>query len=257
MLYKVSRLKSKPRRYRQPKEALFGGVRRARISSQSAKRAMRVSDVFKDAVKVPTGTRTKKLVKHLADKLELTGIDREWAENHALEIAKDLYAKMDRRSELETSVLLYISEKEIDEILRFLTEAQENATEPDIKTFGKQLAKQLEKRTSAPDIALFGRMLAENPELNIDAACQVAHAISTHEVNTASSTILPPSTISHPRIPAVPVCWAWCPSTPQRTTVAAELTGSSSSRTWAEMPISPARLSALSCELSLSSCLLA
>ena len=33
-----------------PKEALFGGVRRARISSQSAKRAMRVSDVFAQAV---------------------------------------------------------------------------------------------------------------------------------------------------------------------------------------------------------------
>jgi CRISPR system Cascade subunit CasC len=37
-------------------------------------------------------------------------------------------------------------------------------------------------RTRAPDIALFGRMLAEKPELNLDAACQVAHALSTHRV---------------------------------------------------------------------------
>jgi CRISPR system Cascade subunit CasC len=36
--------------------------------------------------------------------------------------------------------------------------------------------------TSAPDIALFGRMLAEKPELGLEAACQVAHAISTHRV---------------------------------------------------------------------------
>jgi CRISPR system Cascade subunit CasC len=43
--------------------------------------------------------------------------------------------------------------------------------------------KELKSRTSAPDIAMFGRMLAEKPELNIDAACQVAHAISTHRVN--------------------------------------------------------------------------
>jgi CRISPR system Cascade subunit CasC len=43
----------------------------------------------------------------------------------------------------------------------------------------------IKNRTSAPDIALFGRMLAENPNLNLDAACQVAHAISTHEVATA------------------------------------------------------------------------
>jgi len=34
----------------------------------------------------------------------------------------------------------------------------------------------------AADLALFGRMLADRPERNIDAACQVAHAISTNKV---------------------------------------------------------------------------
>lgn len=34
----------------------------------------------------------------------------------------------------------------------------------------------------ALDVALFGRMLADLPEKNQDAACQVAHAISTHAV---------------------------------------------------------------------------
>ena len=97
----------------------------------------------------------------------------------------DLYAKMDRRSEQETSVLLYISDEEIDEIVRFLAEARKIDTEPDVKAFCKRLVKELANRTSAPDIALFGRMLAEKPALNIDAACQVAHALSTHEVNTA------------------------------------------------------------------------
>lgn len=168
-----------------PKEALFGGVRRARISSQSAKRAMRVSSVFKGAVAVPTGTRTKKLVTHVVDKLGGDETEREWAEKQALAIATNLYAKMDRRSELETSVLLYLSDEEICEIVDLLAQARANDTEPDIKAFGKGLVKQLANRTSAPDIALFGRMLAEKPELNIDAACQMAHAISTHEVNTA------------------------------------------------------------------------
>lgn len=32
------------------------------------------------------------------------------------------------------------------------------------------------------DMALFGRMVADDPSLNFDAACQVAHAISTHAV---------------------------------------------------------------------------
>jgi CRISPR system Cascade subunit CasC len=35
----------------------------------------------------------------------------------------------------------------------------------------------------AIDVALFGRMLADMPEKNQDAACQVAHAISTHVVD--------------------------------------------------------------------------
>ena len=34
------------------------------------------------------------------------------------------------------------------------------------------------------DIALFGRMVADNPSLNEDASAQVAHAISTHAVQT-------------------------------------------------------------------------
>jgi CRISPR system Cascade subunit CasC len=52
--------------------------------------------------------------------------------------------------------------------------------------------------TDAPDIALFGRMLADRPETNVDAACQVAHAISTHAVKaqtdffTAVDTLLEP-----------------------------------------------------------------
>ena len=34
------------------------------------------------------------------------------------------------------------------------------------------------------DVGLFGRMIADSPDLNVDAAVQVAHAISTHAVDT-------------------------------------------------------------------------
>ena len=47
--------------------------------------------------------------------------------------------------------------------------------------------KEIEGRISATqvsaDIALFGRMLAEQPARNTEAACQVAHPISTHKVD--------------------------------------------------------------------------
>ena len=186
-----------------PKEALFGGVRRARISSQSAKRAMRVSDVFAQAVNAPIGIRTKRLVAHVAKRLQEQNseIIDEWAMEKMIDfITKAKYDKKpdelkrdedsDELGGGKTRILLYISEKEIDEIAQFLKELWEAEQQifgekPDIGKFTRQFVKKLANRTSAPDIALFGRMLADNPELNIDAACQVAHAISTHEVNTA------------------------------------------------------------------------
>ncbi len=40
----------------------------------------------------------------------------------------------------------------------------------------------LRKKHKGVDIALFGRMLASNPEFNVEAAVQVAHAITVHKV---------------------------------------------------------------------------
>ncbi len=55
-----------------------------------------------------------------------------------------------------------------------------------VKTaLGKELAESIEKILDgkrAADIALFGRMLADLPTKNVEAASQVAHAISTHKV---------------------------------------------------------------------------
>lgn len=168
-----------------PKEAIFGGVRRARISSQAAKRAMRVSDVFKQALHAPTGIRTKLLIKEITGHLAAHGVDEGAAAAYAGEVITKLFAGLDKKSPNKTSVLVYISEGEIAYIVdHFLAAAQRGET-PDTAELVKAFVKQLANRTSAPDIALFGRMLAEKPELNIDAACQMAHALSTHEVNTA------------------------------------------------------------------------
>ncbi len=60
--------------------------------------------------------------------------------------------------------------------------------------------KRLKKNSFAADIALFGRMVADDKNMNIDAACQVAHAISTNEVEmkmdffTAIDDLLPDDT---------------------------------------------------------------
>jgi len=46
----------------------------------------------------------------------------------------------------------------------------------------KSIVERLKNATISSDIGLFGRMLAEHTEHKIEAACQVAHAISTHAV---------------------------------------------------------------------------
>jgi CRISPR system Cascade subunit CasC len=174
-----------------PKDALFGGVRRARVSSQSAKRAMRVSDVFKGALghETPTGTRTKLINNELVERLKKNDVPEQDALDIVAAFIGATFAKPDSKNPRKTSVLVYISQQEFDWIAKQLTaaylEAPENAAKELVSETKTKFDKQFKNRTSAPDIALFGRMLAEAPTLNIDAACQVAHSLSTHEVTTA------------------------------------------------------------------------
>ena len=44
-----------------PKEALFGGINRARISSQCLKRTIRQSEIFREAMAGHLGVRTRRL----------------------------------------------------------------------------------------------------------------------------------------------------------------------------------------------------
>jgi len=53
------------------------------------------------------------------------------------------------------------------------------AGDPDDNVF---LPKKEQIAHGAPDIALFGRMLADRTDMKVEAACQVAHAFTTHRV---------------------------------------------------------------------------
>lgn len=166
-----------------PKESLFGGVRRARISSQCAKRAIRTSQVFADTIGRPTGTRTKTLIAELVNRLVDVGLSEEDAQADAEQVIGEVFAKPDKKDPKKTSVLVFISPDEFDLLAEYVLEARQNGgLSKDTK---KDLIKRLKGRTLAPDVALFGRMLAEHPDLNVDAACQFAHALSTHAVHSA------------------------------------------------------------------------
>jgi CRISPR system Cascade subunit CasC len=168
-----------------PKDCEFGGVRRARISSQCIKRAIRTSPVFAESTEVGIGTRTKRLVERLRRRLVEAGKSEEEAIEVLTNFVPEYASKLDDRDDevKKTAVLLYIGDEEMDHAAETLLENWEELTdERAVKKLARQLVRAHEGHTSAPDIALFGRMLAEKPTLNLDAACQVAHAISTHPV---------------------------------------------------------------------------
>ncbi|HQO98983.1 MAG TPA: type I-E CRISPR-associated protein Cas7/Cse4/CasC, partial [Anaerolineaceae bacterium] len=169
-----------------PKDTEFGGVRRARISSQCIKRSIRMHPAFSQATEVDLGVRTRWITRLLVPPLLEAGKP----ESEVLAVATAFatqYSKMDKE---HTSVLIYLSRNEIQAAIQGMLKQWagivgnlQEKKNPELEAVVKELFKQVKNRTGAPDIALFGRMLAEKPELNLDAACQVAHAISTHRVN--------------------------------------------------------------------------
>lgn len=163
-----------------PKDCEFGGVRRARISSQCLKRAIRRNPTFEKLTGVSNGYRTKRMAEKIRSRLESGGLPADAAINMSNEFAK-AYAVKSEKSKTsasdQTNVLVYIAPEELDEIAKLLISGKNNA---DVV---KDITKKFKGRSSAPDIALFGRMLADAPITNLDAAVQVAHAISTHRVS--------------------------------------------------------------------------
>ena len=168
-----------------PKDCEFGGVRRARISSQCIKRAIRQEKIFSQTTEVPMGQRSRWLARDIKTRLMEAGKSEEEAAQAAIAFFEKLLGGMGKKEndKERSAVIFFISEEEKKRISEALLADWENALKGNLESTIKEYQKQFKERSSAPDIALFGRMLAEDPSLNLDAACQVAHAIFTHRVN--------------------------------------------------------------------------
>ena len=184
----------------QPKDCEFGGVRRARISSQCIKRSIRFHPKFSEMVKEDTGLRTRWLARPLIASLIKNGKTEADAQAVVNSYVENL-TKSEKNKDTgiaQTNVLVYYSPAEIELMTKALIKDWENIKkyvtsggekkdkdekESPYKTLNEELIKKSKNRPTAPDIALFGRMLADDPSFSIDAACQVAHAISTHRVS--------------------------------------------------------------------------
>jgi len=196
-----------------PKDAEFGGYRRARVSSQCLKRAVR--EFFKEHKLIDPanlGERTKRLAEEVSKRL----VANQRPEVEALRAAKAAVSaflpKSEDKEEHKTPYLLFLGETEIgrfaDEVEKHweafstATAAASAPAESPTAGAGRRgrgraaaaegpkvpdgFAKAVENLLDggkAADLALFGRMLADLPANNVHAACQVAHALSTNKIH--------------------------------------------------------------------------
>ena len=165
-----------------PKTAVMGGKTRLRVSSQSLKRAWRISDVFSETLEGHVGTRTKVMGVEVFHALRKKGVVENKAKDWAKQIA-EVFGKLKKANtsnpleELEIEQLAHFSPDEKEAILKLVEKLAAQNAGP-----GKEDLDLLMKKHSAVDIAMFGRMLASSPAFNMEAAVQVAHAITVHEV---------------------------------------------------------------------------
>jgi CRISPR system Cascade subunit CasC len=201
-----------------PKDCEFGGVRRARISSQCIKRAIRTSFQRQHLLSDDRrAVRTKRLLGELADRLVTRGKDREEALAVAQRLIESLGLAFGGSQTDKTQYLLFVARQEIEQLVDLADREWEtlrqiaDPTAEQARDRKKQASRAVPSHlaraardaldgSKAVDLALFGRMLADLPERNIDAACQVAHAISTNRVTmefdyyTAVDDLLPEET---------------------------------------------------------------
>lgn len=170
-----------------PKSAVFGGARRMRISSQAIKRATR-KDFETSLPDGNRGIRTKRIVEILREEIvsrrpELESQATALAETALTEIGFKIGDPKGKKTEeqlKEAGFLVFLSAKQIEHVADAIISVAEAE---DVKKAFKELKpKTLVDTDHSVDIALFGRMVAEPNALNVDAACQVAHALGVGAV---------------------------------------------------------------------------
>jgi len=172
-----------------PKTCVFGGVTRARISSQCLKRSIRRSDEFQAALERDGGVRTRRLITLVAE--EAHGSSP--APDDLLKLVAEAFEKggvkraATREDANAPTIRMFVPESAIAAMADAVREAKAAKKKPD--ELCEAFAEILGRKASVPDVALSGRMteldgegLFRKVDFHVEAALSAAHAISTHEV---------------------------------------------------------------------------
>lgn len=187
-----------------PKDALFGGVRRGRISSQCLKRSIRKSAAFEAAFKAEgrLAVRTKSLPALIQEELVKLGaepkviqaivvripeIGRESTKKSADDADADAdtpeTTEAESAGESETKQLIFLGRDELPVLAQKLLALYQQYG--DEKKWTKVKIAEITKAlgSSVPrsvDVAMFGRMTTSEAFEDVQAAVQVAHALSAN-----------------------------------------------------------------------------
>lgn len=188
-----------------PKDCEFGGVRRARVSSQCFKRAIRREGSFSQLLeKLGGSVRTRRLVTEIAKAIDGKTGEHDVPTDKTVKLVSEIFkeggierpeAKSSKEgAETEkdnTKLILFMNRQAIADMADACKNNLPTLNGKDKEARGKliaELGEMLTRSAQMPDIALFGRMVevkGTTPfgklQLGVDAACQVAHAISTHK----------------------------------------------------------------------------
>lgn len=185
-----------------PKSAYYGGVRRARVSSQAWKRATRSR--FNELLPPKElGVRTKKVVDALAARITaqdpaLADVAAKLAEEtlrtatgSSFEVPKRKAKEGDESAVAESKYLMFLSRRQLDALAEVALDASGGGDVEKLKKSLKDKEQKARAREAVDtqhsvDIALFGRMVADSADLNVEAAAQVAHALSVHRSDIES-----------------------------------------------------------------------
>lgn len=177
-----------------PKSAVFGGVQRARVSSQCWKRAIRLH--AQQQLPAFGGTRSRYILPALKAALLAQGQPEPAAQCLAAQLAAAL-SPIDKVEEGNVKTLVYYSPQELANVvaraleqdvqgpLGILLDSPSERAAKDAQSALTAVAKKAvkglaEQARDAADIAIFGRMVADDHTLTVDGAGMFSHALSTH-----------------------------------------------------------------------------
>lgn len=190
-----------------PKSAIFGGYRRARISSQCLKRCYRTSKTFREEVNKDLGMHTTSMPDEvvrrvLTKKVALTEVEQKKLKAELMKVIKkgeggggdssdsdqdkevesrEVEKSAAHKDKLKTAQSVFWRETELEALATGVCKWVENGKSGDFDAKGTLKEAGLSWTDIPVDMALFGRMVTSELMHNVEASSQFAHAISTNE----------------------------------------------------------------------------